>query len=73
MINKIKCFLFGHKFDWDEYDKRMELEEQMVRWDNSGVSASLASWHCGMGHIDNKSRYQQALEELEYLIALEEK
>jgi hypothetical protein len=27
MLNKIKCFLFGHIIDWKEYDKRIEKEE----------------------------------------------
>ena len=27
MIKLIKCLMFGHHFDWDEYDKRIEKEE----------------------------------------------
>lgn len=27
MIKLIKCWIFGHDFDWTEYDKRVEKEE----------------------------------------------
>lgn len=27
MIKLIKCLIWGHEFDWKEYDKRIEKEE----------------------------------------------
>ncbi len=26
-MSLIKCFIFGHEIDWDEYERRLESEE----------------------------------------------
>lgn len=28
MLNKIKCFLYDHDFDWDEYEDRLAEQEE---------------------------------------------
>lgn len=51
-------------------EKIKNIEDQIKSWDESGLSSTLAPWHCGLGQPDNKSRYQQALDELKYLRGL---
>ncbi len=51
-------------------EKIKELEDKIKKWDSSGVSPELAPWHCGMGHENNKSSYQQTLDSIEILKGL---